>query len=564
MSRSRSLAYNPATSAMRHLFAAHATADDTGVPVADVLAAQQERAAPDGGRQPSAAGRPGRRRVLIGAGVGAAAASGLLGSSAVAAAAAPSPSAAAGAAGTGPRIAIVGAGLAGLRTAHRLWADKRLHATVYDANPDRIGGRCWSLRGYFSGGLVAEHGGAFIDTSHTAIRRLVSRLGLHLETVNGGDLSTGKEIFRFDGKPYTYEQANADWHDIGYAVFARAAAAAPFPQRYNNHTAEGARLDRLSVPQWLDETGIGSSSRFGRLMLADVVSEYGGDPADTSALNLLYLLADNPRSSLNLIAGSDEKFHVKGGGDQIVTAMAGQLPGGSIKNGHELLALRRNSDNSYTLTFSVGAATTDVTADHVVLALPFSTLKNVDLTRSGLSPLKLRTIRSSRIGANAKIHLELAKKTWPALGYSGAAYTDYTGFCTAWDGSTADGPNGAPALLIAFPGGTVGAHTLTGHAHGPAPDRDVAWFLNQIEPIYPGTTAAFTGRAYEDHWSADPWARGAYSYSGLGQATTTGGYEGVQEGRIHFAGEHTETDSGFLNSAVVSGERVSREITAQI
>ena len=26
------------------------------------------------------------------------------------------------------------------------------------------------------------------------------------------------------------------------------------------------------------------------------------------------------------------------------------------------------------------------------------------------------------MGTNAKIHLELARKTWPALGYSGATY----------------------------------------------------------------------------------------------------------------------------------------------
>jgi hypothetical protein len=109
--------------------------------------------------------------------------------------------------------------------------------------------------------------------------------------VNGGNLPGGEEIFRFDGGPYTYDEANADWGEIGYRVFQDAYKLAPWPQRYDGNTAEGRRLDALPVPEWLDETEISSSSRFGRLLLADVVSEYGGDPSDQPALNLLYLLA---------------------------------------------------------------------------------------------------------------------------------------------------------------------------------------------------------------------------------------------------------------------------------
>ena len=85
--------------------------------------------------------------------------------------------------------------------------------------------------------------------------------------------------------------------------------------------------------------------------------------------------------------------------------------------------------------------------------------------------------------------------------------------------------------------------------------------MNQIEPIFPGTKAAWSGTAYEDHWSADPWHRGAYSYYRVGQYTTIAGIEQVPEGRIHFAGEHTDVNQqGFLEGAVVSGQRAAREI----
>jgi monoamine oxidase len=123
------------------------------------------------------------------------------------------------------------------------------------------------------------------------------------------------------------------------------------------------------------------------------------------------------------------------------------------------------------------------------------------------------------------------------------------------------GPHGSPALLLGFPGGRVGRSGLTGEAHGAAPGHDIAWFLRQIEPVYPGTTAAYTGRAYEDHWAEDPWVGGAYSYYRVGQASTYGPLAAATEGRVHFAGEHTSLrHQGFLEGAIETGERAARQI----
>jgi monoamine oxidase len=203
----------------------------------------------------------------------------------------------------------------------------------------------------------------------------------------------------------------------------------------------------------------------------------------------------------------------------------------------------------------------DVVADLVVLALPFSTLRSVDLSKSGLSMVKQNVIHTFGMGSNAKLHVELARKTWPQLGFSGATYSEWDGYCCAWDDSVPLGPTGSPALLLGFPGGHVGRTGLTGQAHGAAPPADVATFLSEIEPVYPGTSAAYTGRAYEDHWALDPWVAGAYSYCRVGQAATFGHLAGLAEGPIHFAGEHTSVQhQGFLDGAVSTGERAARQI----
>ena len=296
--------------------------------------------------------------------------------------------------------------------------------------------------------------------------------------------------------------------------------------------------------------------------MADSVSEYGGDPQDQSSLNLIGLLGLG--RALQLV-NYDENFHVVGGNDQIVSRMVQRMPQGTVRRGHVLVALTRRAAGDYRLTFDVDGVHQDVIADHVVLALPFSTLRDVDLTGAGFNARKMEAIRTMGMGQNAKIHVELSRKTWPPLGYSGSSYTDWRGYCVAWDDSVQRGPHGAPAILLGFPGGRVGRDTLTGAAHGPAPARDVRWFLDQIEQVFPGTTKAYTGRAYEDHWSVDPWHKGAYSYYRVGQFTSFAGIEHLQQGLVHFAGEHTDVaQQGFLDGAVASGARAADEIRAQV
>ncbi len=105
----------------------------------------------------------------------------------------------------------------------------------------------------------------------------------------------------------------------------------------------------MSVPEWLDSTPIGASSRFGRLMMANTVTENGGDPSEQSALDLIELLSGNPLRSLEPLPGDDEHFHIVGGNDQLVTGMIDALPAGTVQHGRELTAVRANADRSIAL-----------------------------------------------------------------------------------------------------------------------------------------------------------------------------------------------------------------------
>jgi monoamine oxidase len=331
------------------------------------------------------------------------------------------------------------------------------------------------------------------------------------------------------------------------------------------------------VPEWIDrfQPG-GTASDFGAVCLQNVIDEYGGDPADQSALNHTMILGYDDSANGRgyqptdspYLAGTDERWHVTGGNDQIVTGMVGQLPSGTIETDRTLVALAANGDGSYTLTFASGAGTTQVTAQSVVLALPFTTLRNVDLSRAGLSPLKTTAITTLGMGTNGKVIMEFDGAPWIGDGYTGTTYQDNGFISSGWQmvqSAASGGYTGPVGLWTAFPGGNytrqiISTYNLT-EGSGVPPTRMVRDTLAQLEPVLPGVTAAYRGRAWYDFGLLDPNLQGGYSYWRVGQYTGFSGYEGVAEGRIHFAGEHTTQDfQGFMEGAVLSGERCAAEV----
>jgi len=295
------------------------------------------------------------------------------------------------------------------------------------------------------------------------------------------------------------------------------------------------------------------------------VAEQGGDPEEQSALLLIEEFGAKHSLERLTTGEGNERFHIVGGNDQLVTRMLDELPPETVKLGHQLIAIRAKADGSYKLVLDVAGSTRETTADVVVLALPFTTLAEVDLSKSGLSATKRHVIETFGMGSNAKIHVELNQETWPGLGYSGDTLTEWEGLCCGWDDSVPLGPDASAVLYTGYPGGRVGRGGLTGAAHAPAPSRDVRWMLRQLDQLFPGTSAAFTGRAYEDHWVEDPWVQGAYSFWKVGQATSYGELAAAPEGSILFAGEHTSVENeGYLDGAVETGERAAGEIIRRL
>jgi monoamine oxidase len=282
--------------------------------------------------------------------------------------------------------------------------------------------------------------------------------------------------------------------------------------------------------------------------------EYGAPCAEQSSLNLLYLLGYSGQGKLRLFGPSNEKFHVRGGNDLIVDALAAGLPK-PVTTRWELLAVRGTQAAGYELTFRTPAGTRVVGAGRVVLALPFSILRrSVDLAgATELTPVKREAIAQLGMGSNSKLNVGFAARHWRTLGNNGDTFAD-TGYQATWEVSRAQA--GTSGILVDYTGGPVADAFASGTAASHAKT-----FLTRLEPVLPGISARWDRRATVDCWRTNPWTRGSYSYYRVGQYTAFGGAEAEAHGGLHFCGEHTTQDfQGYLNGAVATGERAAREV----
>jgi monoamine oxidase len=450
------------------------------------------------------------------------------------------------------RVVIVGAGLAGLTCAHRL-RRAGVDSTVLEA-ADRIGGRVWTRRNAFGPGLVVERGGELIDTGHIEIRQLCKELGLQLDNLDRAEAAGTDALYHFDGAPYTVAESEDDFNGV-YQKLHRDLSEASYPTTYATSTPRGRALDAMSVVEWIEESVPGGmASRLGQLLDVTYNIEFGAECDDQSALNLVYLLGYSGQGQLRLLGRSNEKYHVRGGNDRIVDALAASLAPGQVQLGNRLVAIRTRPDGSYALGVTSGGSTRIVAADRVVLALPFTIMRtSVDWSHAGFKPVKARAIREVGMGTNSKLHVGFRRRVWEDIDCNGDTYSD-RGYQNTWDVSRAQpGPAG---VLVDYTGGRIGDSFRSG-----TPTQRARQFLDLLEPVIPGATAAWDGRATIDHWPSYEWTLGSYSYYRVGQYQTFGAAESEIEGAVHFCGEHTTQDfQGYLNGAVATGERTAAEV----
>ena len=288
----------------------------------------------------------------------------------------------------------------------------------------------------------------------------------------------------------------------------------------------------MSIVDWIEESvpgGIASPSASSST--SPYTIESGADSDDQSSLNLLYLLGFVGQGQFRAFGKSNEKYHVQGGNDQIVTTH-GRRARGPDHDGGGAHRDPAHAGGRYTSRRSFRGRVDD---GHRGRARPRGSVldprRSVDLSR-GLLPLEAAARSVSRHGHQLEAHVQFATRHWDGLGSNGETYPTAA---TSARGTSPSEP-GANGILVDYTGGRIGA------SFGSGPEERAARFLAQIEPVLPGITSQWNGRASIDFWPGLRVTRGSYSYYRVGQYTAFADIEPRQEGSVHFCGEHTTID----------------------
>ena len=465
------------------------------------------------------------------------------------------------AAPSGPdvNIAIVGAGLAGLVCGDEL-RKNGINATLYDAN-SRVGGRCFSLRGLFPD-QVAERGGEFIDNLHKTMLGYVQEFNLELEDVEKEP--PGEVFYFFNGQHFPESVVVDEYRDLVASMHDDLRTLTP--PTADNHTDADELLDFTNLQDYLDTRG--ARDLIKAAVKAAYIAEYGLEIDEQSCLNFLLFIHVDKRSKFRPFGVfSDERYHIIGGNDQIVEGLRSRYQD-QIELGTLLVRARKTYTGRVELTFKDGARTVTVTHDAVVFAIPFSTLREVELDESlELTTEKRLAINELRYGTNAKMMIGFNSRPWIAQGSKGTSYSDLLNHQNTWETNPKKATN-THAVLTDYSGGNRGASLNPQKVQ-----NEAKLFLTDLDRVYPGAFAAASRdakgrfRAHLEHWPSNPLVKGSYTCNHPGYFTTIADNEAKKVRNLYFAGEHTSSFyewQGFMEGAALSGIRAAQEILNDI
>ena len=469
------------------------------------------------------------------------------------------------------RIAIVGAGIAGL-TCATILRDAGISASVFESS-NRVGGRMHSEWSYWNDGQHTEWCGAMIDTKHYTMHALAKRFGQPLVDTYAAMPKGARDTSYFNHRYYPMAQADKDFEPV-FRVLREQLAQIGENTTYDAATPLAKTLDATSMAAWIDRyVPGGRASQLGRLFDDALSNEYGVDTSLQSSLNLVYMLGEQAHfgtrgGEMNALGYSDQRFTTRDGNQKLPIAMAAALPRGTIAFDHRLMAIRKLARGTYELAFQTPSGTQRLTFDRVVLAIPFIALRGIDYAGAGFDGRKRKAIDELGYGIHTKLHLQFDGKPWFGNGAwprpaDGQIWTD-TGFQNSIDYSL--GQSGSSGIIERFTYGTAGLIGVPSIPYArieesPQVRDQVKRFFSQLDEIWPGVSKHWNGKATFGNAQADPNILASYSTWLTGQYTTIAGYERVRQGRVHFAGEHTSVEyQGFMEGGAHSGVRAANEI----
>ncbi|NCJ06709.1 NAD(P)-binding protein [Synechococcales cyanobacterium C] len=452
----------------------------------------------------------------------------------------------------------MGGGLAGLSAAYHL---KKLgiSATVYEAKPI-LGGRIRSQDALIPG-LINDLGGTLINSDHEDMLALIEELDLTLfdRFAAFAEREIPVDFYHLAGQSRSEAEVAELLGPIAEQIGEDFEL---LEQDFDTHVQ---RLDALSVAEYLDQHTDKISVDWIRTLLElGIRSEYGVEPAESSALQLIYNLPSVDGEKVTAIK-SDEAYMLQGGSAVLIEALATELSE-QIKTRWILRQISSEGDK-FTLMFDQRGSQEMVQADYVILALPFPALRRVDLQVDLPDGLR-RFIKEVDLGKNEKLFAGFESRVWEVeSGFMGMAWSDGS-FCNIWD-DTSRQPESSKGVLTFF----LSADQVQA-ASARAKDQG-ALFVSELDRWIPEVdiAQAQTNQYLRTRWAQDPFIGGGYTSFKPGQYVEFSDYlyidsedpderVDVHVGSLVFAGEQfSDEHYGYMEGAAQTG-RLSAEVVA--
>ena len=429
----------------------------------------------------------------------------------------------------GSSVLVAGAGLAGLVAAHELARAGAL-VTVVDAR-DYAGGRVRTVRAFEHGGY-AEAGGEFIEPAHKETVGLCQAFGLRLVRVLHAGFA-----HRHRGADGRFHLSRTEpWQRLSDAL-------QPLINRYKasrgDPSADAVReMATMSLREWLRRVDAPADLH---AMVDAMRGFFLAEAEEISVLPYVEQLSQGGSPA------QSELHRIEGGNDRLVDALVRATPA-RLLFGHVIHAISQATDRVVVTSRDASGLTQQLEADAIVVALPASTLRDVEI-RPALPDDQQRAIQRLSYGCATKVIVQSPRSLFGDR-HARAFATD-TRLGAFWDASEHQQQPGSIAVFLG--GGAAASWLRDAAAHG-ADDLmgDLCWL---------GMNAAPIAHVHVADWSADPHSRGGYAYFDPAFDPAWRALLRKPAGRIVFAGEHTsERWQGFMNGAVESGQRAAREL----
>lgn len=442
-----------------------------------------------------------------------------------------------------PRIAIIGAGLAGLTTAYRL-NQHGFHVDVYEAR-NRVGGRVFTAT---INGKIAELGGQNIRDGGDATCLLSLVNELKLEFIESSFPFT-RQYFKdgtFTSEHTYFKECTFDAKTLGDHLKTLALKSKNMKDVLLGVCNEGDEIYKI---------------------LNTRLAGYEGNVAEKLSViyidTLYHMLlggssAAHPNSSI-----AYKELVIKGGNGLLPERLAKEL-GKHVHLRMPLKKISKNGDGSFILIFNDGH---EVTANILVLAIPASVFKDITFEHGVIPQNQLEAIQKIEYGANAKILVPVTctlKNKGPFLNECMGAFPTADGSLITLYYRSEDAyflPHITDTYLKAKDLLEAGLTPKCLPKKLPVTARDESF-------------ASYNGPVGHS-WPNDPYARGSYLYIAPGQETLLtelSQYEGESiktlftpvDKRLFLAGDHTSTlmdVPGTMEAACQSGESTARIIS---